>query len=69
MELPCQSGQMRQLINSVSLEEAHAAPVGVEGVHIVDDDELVAVAVELHVHPEGDGVPLDPARLGVPIVG
>ena len=48
-----------------TLEQPHAAPVGVEGIDVVDDDELIPVPVELGVHPERGGVPLDPARLAV----
>ena len=48
-----------------ALEQPHAAPVGVEGVDVVDDDELVAMPVELGVHAEGGGVALDPAGLAV----
>ena len=48
-----------------ALEQADAAAVGVEGIDVVDDDELVAVPVELDVHAERRGVALDPARLAV----
>ena len=48
-----------------AFEQAHAAAVGVEGIDVVDDDELVAVPVELDVHAERRGVALDPARLAV----
>src|SRR5262249_46329720 len=48
-----------------TLQEPHAAAVGVEGVHVIDDDELVAVAIEPDIHPEGGGIPLDPAGLAV----
>src|SRR5262249_17828945 len=48
-----------------TLEQPDAAAIRVEGVHVVDDDELVAVAVELHVHAERRGVALDPAGLAV----
>jgi hypothetical protein len=48
-----------------ALQEPHAAAVGIEGVHVADDDELVAVAIELHVHPEGGGATLDPAGFAV----
>jgi hypothetical protein len=48
-----------------ALQEPHAAAVGVEGVHVVDDDELVAMTIEPDIHPEGGGVALDPARLPV----
>ena len=48
-----------------ALEQPHPAAVGVEGIDVVDDDELVAVAVELDVHAERGGVALDPARLAV----
>ena len=48
-----------------ALEQANTAAVGVEGIDVVDDDELVAVLVELEVHPERGGVALDPARLAV----
>ena len=48
-----------------ALEQPDAAAVGVEGVDVVDDDELVAVPVELDVHAERGGVALDPARLAV----
>jgi hypothetical protein len=45
-----------------ALEQADAAAIGVERVHVVDDHELVAVAVELGVHAKRRGVALDPAR-------
>ena len=48
-----------------ALEQANPAAVGVEGIDVVDDDELVAVPVELDVHAERGGVALDPARLAV----
>ena len=48
-----------------AFEQADAAAVGVEGIDVVDDDELVAVPVELDVHAERRGVALDPARLAV----
>ena len=48
-----------------AFEQADAAAVGIEGIDVVDDDELVAVPVELDVHAERRGVALDPARLAV----
>ena len=48
-----------------ALEQADAAAVGVEGVDVVDDDELIPVPVELGVHAERRGVALDPAALAV----
>src|SRR5512135_2813564 len=44
-----------------ALEEPHAAPVRVQGIDVVDHDELVLVLVELGVHAKGGGVALDPA--------
>ena len=40
-----------------ALEQPHAAPVGVEGIDVVDDDELVAVSVELTYMPKGVALP------------
>src|SRR5262249_9739194 len=48
-----------------ALQKANPAPVGVECVHIVDDDELIAVAIEPDIHAEGGGVALDPAGFAV----
>ena len=48
-----------------AFEQPHAAPVSIEGIDVVDDDELIAVPVELGVHAKGGGVALDPARLAV----
>ena len=48
-----------------ALEEPHAAAVGVEGIDVVDHDELIAVPVELGVHAKRGGVALDPTRLAV----
>ena len=48
-----------------ALEQADAAAVGVEGIDVVDDDELVAVPVQLDVHAKGGGVALDPAGFAV----
>src|SRR5436305_432169 len=56
---------LRLLGLAEAFQEPHATAVGVEGIHIVDDDELIAMAVELGVHPEGGGVALDPAGLAV----
>ncbi len=50
-----------------ALEQANAAAVGVEGIDVVDDDELVAVPVELEIHAERSGIALDPARLAVQV--
>jgi hypothetical protein len=44
-----------------AFEQADPAAVGVEGIDVVNDHELVAVPVELDVHAEGGGVALDPA--------
>ena len=44
-----------------AFEQADAAAVGIEGIDVVDDDELVAMPVELGVHAERGGVALDPA--------
>jgi hypothetical protein len=43
-----------------AFEPPDAAAVGVESINVVDDDELVAVAVELHTHSERGGAALDP---------
>jgi hypothetical protein len=48
-----------------ALEQANTTPVGVERIDIVDDIELVAVAVELDVYAERGGVALDPVRPAV----
>src|SRR5262249_50555545 len=48
-----------------ALQKPHPAAVGVKGIHVVDDDELVAVAIEPDVHAEGGGVALDPAGFTV----
>jgi hypothetical protein len=48
-----------------ALEQPHTGSIGVQGIDVVDDDELVAVPVELGVHAKGGGVALDPARLAV----
>ena len=48
-----------------ALEQPHAAAIGIEGIDVVDDDELIAMPVELDVHAEGGGVALDPAGLAV----
>ena len=48
-----------------ALEEPHARSVGVEGIDVVDHDELIAVPVELGVHAKRGGVALDPAGLAV----
>ena len=48
-----------------ALEQAHAATVGIEGIDVVDDDEVVAMPVELRVHAERGGVALDPAGFAV----
>jgi hypothetical protein len=40
-----------------ALEQADPAAVGVEGIDVVDDDELVAVPVELAYMPKGVALP------------
>ena len=44
-----------------ALEQANPAAIGVQGIDVVDDDEFVAMPVELGVHAERRGVALDPA--------
>ena len=44
-------------------EELHSGAVGIEGVHVVNHDELIAVPKELGVYAKGGGVALDPAPL------
>ena len=48
-----------------ALEQPHAGSIGVEGIDVVDHDELIAVPVELGVHAKRGGVALDPAGLAV----
>ena len=40
-----------------ALEQPHPAPIGVQGIDVVDDDELIAVPVELGVHANGVALP------------
>ena len=61
----CQATAFSSSVWQRHFKQPHAAAVGVEGIDVVDDDELVAVPVELHVHAERGGVALDPARLAV----
>src|SRR5271157_4103176 len=48
-----------------AFEQPNAAAVRIEGVDVVDDDELVAVPVESDIHAERRGVALDPAPLAI----
>ena len=61
----CQATALALLGLAQALEQPDPAAVGVEGIDVVDDDELVAVAVELDVHAERRGVALDPAGLAI----
>ena len=48
-----------------AFQQPHPAAVGIEGIDVVDDDELVAVPVECDVHAKRRRVALDPACLAV----
>ena len=61
----CQATDFLLLGLAQAFEQPHPAAIGVEGIDVVDDDELVAVPVELDVHAKRGGVALDPARLAV----
>ena len=61
----CQATAFSSSVWHRHLSKPDAAPVGIEGIDVVDDDELVAMPVELDVHAEGGGVALDPAGLAV----
>ena len=48
-----------------ALEQPHAASVRVEGIDVIDDDELITMLVQFDIHAERGGVAFDPA--GLPI--
>ena len=61
----CQATAFSSSVWHRHLSSRTPAPIGVKGIDVVDDDELVAVPVELGVHAKRGGVALDPAGLAV----